>query len=189
MGSSGLSKHLKGFRVGLSHIFLNSFAAHFPSRHLRRFCVRLAGVKMGREVRFYPGFQIRAPKGVTIGEGASIGPKVLLDGRCGLEIGDGAVIAYDAVVWTQSHDYNSPDFCGKGAPVKIGPRAWICSRAIILPGVSVGEGAVVASGAVVTHDVPPYTVVGGVPACQIALREKLDYTYRYRACEDYSHLV
>ena len=63
-------------------------------------------------------------------------------------------------------------FCGKGALTEIGEYAWICSRSIILPGVKVGEGAVVASGAVVTKDVPPYTIVGGVPAKVIGKRER-----------------
>ncbi len=97
-----------------------------------------------------------------------------------MEIGENAVIAYEAIIWTLNHDYNDIHFCGKGAPVKIGAYAWICSRSIILPGVCVGEGAVVASGAVVTKDVPPYTVVAGIPAKVIGYREKKNYAYGYK---------
>lgn len=64
--------------------------------------------------------------------------------------------------------------------------AWICSRSIILPGVKVGEGAVVASGAVVTKDVPPYTIVGGVPAKVIGERKGYQYGYHFK--DDTSHL-
>jgi len=68
-----------------------------------------------------------------------------------------------------------------GAPVEIGDYAWVCSRSIILPGVKVGEGAVVACGAVVTKDVEPYTVVGGIPAKKIADRNKnLEYVPYYK---------
>ncbi|WP_370630610.1 DapH/DapD/GlmU-related protein [Mucilaginibacter sp. 21P] len=74
------------------------------------------------------------------------------------------------MIWTLHHDYNSPDFAQAGAPVVIEDYAWVCSRAIILPGVTIGRGAVVAAGAVVTRDVAPYTVVGGTPAKKIADR-------------------
>lgn len=63
--------------------------------------------------------------------------------------------------------------------VAIGDYAWICCRSIILPGITIGEGAVVASGAIVTKDVPPYTIVGGTPAKIIGYREKKAYSYGY----------
>lgn len=137
------------------------------------------GMRLEGDVRFYAGFHIREPQNITIGAGASIGPKVLLDGRKSLTIGKSAVIGYEAIIWTLNHDYNDIGFCGKGAPVSIGDYAWICSRSIILPGITIGEGAVVASGAVVTKDVPPYSVVGGIPARIIGEREKKDYRYGY----------
>lgn len=76
-----------------------------------------------------------------------------------------------------------------GGEVEIGPYAWICSRSIILPGIKIGEGAVVASGAVVTKDVPPYAVVGGVPARVIGQRERKDYDYGYVRKNDYMHFA
>jgi maltose O-acetyltransferase len=88
-----------------------------------------------------------------------------------------------------NHDYNDIHFCGKGAPVEIGKYAWICSRAIILPGITIGEGAVVASGAIVTKDVAPYTVVGGIPAKRIGNREKKLYNYGYTTENNYSHII
>ena len=115
-----------------------------------------------------------------IHRGVSIGPGVLLDARKGLEIGENTVIAYQAIIWTLNHDYNDIHFGSKGAKVKIGSYAWICSRSIILPGVTIGEGAVVASGAVVTKDVPPYKIVGGVPAKVIGERDKKLYDYGYK---------
>ncbi|MBC2722396.1 MAG: hypothetical protein HGJ97_06900 [Desulfosporosinus sp.] len=60
--------------------------------------------------------------------------------------------------------YYDVNFKSVGAPVTIDHHSWICSRAIMLPGINIGAYAVVASGAVVTKDVPPYAVVGGVPA-------------------------
>lgn len=126
------------------------------------------------------GYHIRTPKGINIEDGVSIGPKVLLDGRKGLTIGKSAVIAYEAIIWTLNHDYNDLNFCGKGAPVEIGEYAWICSRSIVLPGVKIGKGAIVASGAIVTKNVPDYAIVAGIPAKVVGQREIKNYQYGYK---------
>ncbi len=142
---------------------------------------------MSKNVRIYGGFHIREPQNIIISDGVSIGPKVLLDGRQGLKIGKSAVIAYEAIIWTLNHDYNDLYFSAKGGPVSIGDYSWICSRSIILPGVTIGEGAVVASGAVVTKDVEPYTIVGGIPAKKIGERVKKDWKYGYDQSIDIDH--
>ena len=69
------------------------------------------------------------------------------------------------------------DFCTIGAETMIEDYVWICSRSILLPGVHIGEGAVIASGAVVTKDVEPYTVVGGIPAKKIGERKNRELNY------------
>ena len=117
-----------------------------------------------------------------------IGPKCLIDARCGLTIRKNAVIAYEAIIWTLNHDYNDIMFCGKGAPTEIGEYSWVCSRSIILPGIKVGRGAVIASGAIVTKDVPPFAIVAGVPAKIIGYREEKDYCYGYHQSNDTTHL-
>ncbi len=144
---------------------------------------------MSRNVKFIGSFSIRNHKGLTLKDGVCIGPGSLLDARKGLTIEENAVIAYQAIIWTFNHDYNDINFCGKGAPVTIGAYSWICSRSIILPGVTIGEGCVVASGAIVTKDVPPYSIVAGIPAKVIGKREKKDWKYGYHANNDFSHLV
>ena len=154
---------------------------NLPSNIMRNRCLCMMGAKISKRVMLYRGFSVRAPQQLIIEDGVSIGPKVLLDARKGLVIRKNAVIAYDAIIWTLNHDYNNLHFCGKGAPVEIGEYAWICSRSIILPGLTIGEGAVVASGAVVSKDVPPYAIVGGVPAKVIGYREKKQYCYGYKA--------
>ena len=65
---------------------------------------------------------------------------------------------------TGSHDIDDPQFTADFKPIKVGHHCWLGTGAIILQGVSIGDGAVVADGAVVTKDVPPYEVWGGVPA-------------------------
>lgn len=167
--------------------FTNSFLYNFPSKRFRNHQLKRMGMTFKGDARIYAGFHIRNPKGIVLENGVSIGPKVLLDGRMGLTIKEGAVIGYGAIIWTLNHDYNDIHFCGKGAPVTIGRHAWVCSNSIILPGITIGEGAVVASGAIVTHDVPPFCVVGGVPAKVIGQRENKEYDYGYKASTDHYH--
>ena len=186
---ASIRKHFSGLKNGFKWCLSTRFIPSLPSQRMRNWGMRKMGVKMTKEVKFFENFQVRNPNNVIIEDGVSIGPRVLLDGRCGLTIHKNAVIAYDAIIWTLNHDYNDVNFCGKGAPVEIGPYAWVCSRSIILPGVKIGEGAVVASGAIVTKDVDPWTVVGGVPAKKIGERERKEYKYGYKRENDYNHFV
>ena len=138
--------------------------------------MRLLGMKIGKHVGLYTQFEIRKPSGIQIGDGSVIGNRCLLDGRRNLVIGKKVNISPEVMIWTLHHDYNDPSFKETGDKVIIHDYVWLCSRCIILPGVTIGEGAVVASGAVVTKDVEAYTVVGGIPAKKIAERTKgLDY--------------
>lgn len=87
-----------------------------------------------------------------------------------IEIGDRVAFGHEVMVLTGTHEFGGPDRRSgplTTAPVRIGSGAWIGARATILPGVAVGDGAIVAAGAVVTSNVPPHTVVGGVPAIPI----------------------
>lgn len=184
-----IKQHYHGLKNGLIWIICNDILSHFPSKRIRRLGLKFFGLKMSKNVRVYQGFHIRSPKGISIGEGSSIGPKVLLDGRSGLTIGKNVTVAYEAIIWTLNHDYNDIHFCGKGAPVVVNDYAWICSRSIILPGITIGEGAVVASGAIVTKNVPPYAVVAGIPARVIGERQKKDWEYGYKIDQDFNHFA
>lgn len=160
---------------------LNKIISFMPSRHLRIGIFRMLGAQIDNKVSLFASTNIRNISGLKIKQGTSIGPNVLLDSRKGLTIGSNVTIACGAIIWTLHHDYNARDFHTVGAPVIIEDYVWICSRAIILPGVKIGKGAVVASGAVVTCDVEPYSVVGGIPAKKIAERSKdLDYVPYYK---------
>lgn len=168
---------IKNFINAVIWWITNTFMSQFPGKGIRKGYLKLLGMKIGKKVVIYEGFHIRYPKGIVLDDGVSIGPKVLLDGRRGITIHKNVTIAYNAIIWSWNHDYNDIYFCGKGAPVTINEYAWICSRSIILPGVSIGKCAVVASGAVVTKDVPNYAIVAGVPAKIIGYRDKKNYQY------------
>lgn len=118
------------------------------------------------------GLKLRKMQGLHIGHTTNINPNCMLDTRGGqISIGNYVDIAPEVNIWTLEHDFQDPGFRSSGGPVTIGDYAWICNRAIILPGVQIGEGAVVAAGAVVTKSVAPWTVVGGVPAKPIGSRQ------------------
>ena len=95
----------------------------------------------------------------------------MFDSRGGtITLGNYVDVAPEVNIWTLEHDLNDPNFATKQGDVVIEDYAWVCNRAIILPGVRIGQGAVVAAGAVVTKDVPAWAIVGGVPAKIIGQR-------------------
>lgn len=180
---------IHGIKEGIKWNLSTRIIPNLFTQTFRNLGMRMLGVNMTKNVKFYSGFSVRNPQGLTIEDGVNIGPNVLLDARRGLTIRKNAVIAYDAIVWTLNHDYNDENFCGKGAPVEIGEYAWVCSRSIILPGVNIGKGAVVASGAIVTKDVEPYTIVAGIPAKPVGKREIKEYKYGYKYSCDHDYFV
>jgi acetyltransferase-like isoleucine patch superfamily enzyme len=165
----------------LSYVF-NRFLMYIPSCQVRLFFLRLRVAKLGKGVGLLMGLELRNGRNVFIGNRVVINRKVLLDGRGGrLVIGDDVDIAQETNIWTLEHDVHSDTHADKGGDVIIEDHAWIASRATILPGVRIGKGAVVASNSVVTKDVPPMAIVGGIPARVIGLRRsRLNYRLHFR---------
>jgi len=130
-------------------------------------------VKIAEGVRIEGGCTIWGPRRVSIGTGTVVNRGVILDGRFPLTIGNHVSISFQSMILTLQHDLADAEyFRPLGAPVSIGDHVFIGARAIVLPGVSIGDGAAVAAGAVVTGDVLPYTIVGGVPARRIGERPR-----------------
>lgn len=153
-----------------------SGVGHIPSARLRHAFYRaVMGVELGRGARINGRAEIRKGR-VRIGKNSVIGHDAILDGRLGIEIGESVNLSSEVAIWTMQHDHRDLDFRSVGGPVTVGDHAWLSFRAVVLPGVSIGPGAVVAAGAVVTGDVPPYSVVAGMPAKVIGTRPK---TLRY----------
>ena len=137
---------------------------HTPEE-IREIMGRLTGKEIASDFRLFPPFYTDFGKNITIGRDVFINSGCHFQDQGGIEIGDGALIGHNVVLATIDHDLD-PAMNRKNhyAPIKIGAHVWIGSNATILSGVSVGAWSVVAAGAVVTKDVPPMTVVGGVPA-------------------------
>jgi acetyltransferase-like isoleucine patch superfamily enzyme len=171
---------LRLFCVRVLNYLTNHVVAHVPSFMLRRLWYRHAlgidfgpgaSVLLGAHVWFFGPRETRR-RGVAIGRNSRINRDCTLDIRSGLTIGDNVSISPEVMILGGSHDYNDPSwrYVDTG-PVTIEDYVWIGSRATILPGVTVGRGAVVAVGSVVTKNVAPMTVVAGVPAKPIAIRK------------------
>jgi acetyltransferase-like isoleucine patch superfamily enzyme len=112
-----------------------------------------------------PPFTTDCGKNTRIGERVFINSGCRFQDQGGITLGDDCLIGHNVVIATLNHDLDPAERATTiPRPVVVGERTWIGAHATLLPGVTIGEGAVVAAGAVVTRDVPPRTVVGGVPA-------------------------
>ena len=149
-----------------------------PSHLFRLFFYKLAGMKIGKGSRIHIGARFFDPGNIAIGNGTIVGDNALLDGRDKLTIGSHVDIASSVMIYNSEHDVNSEDFHATTGSVTIEDYVFIGPRVIILPGVRIGQGAVVAAGAVVTKDVEEYIVVGGVPAEKIGERKAKGLHYR-----------
>lgn len=137
----------------------------------RSLVYRAFGVSVGRGVVcFGPmsfGWYGQVFENLSIGAHTFISYNVVIDTTAPVAIGEGVSIGHDVTIVTANHDASNPAFRAgavQPASVSIGSGAWICAHAKILPGVSIGDGAIVGAGAVVSRDVPAHTLVGGVPA-------------------------
>ena len=110
----------------------------------------------------------------------------ILDARAGIKIGKNVNLSSNVSIWTLQHDYRDPDFaCNPNhyGPVRIENRVWIGPNSIILRNVTIGEGAVVAAGSVVTHNIPPFELWGGVPARSLGKRpQNMRYEFKGTYC-------
>ncbi len=171
--SNRLNTILLEFQVFLLHI-----VGLLPSHDLRRFFYRLAGIEIGKGSTIHTGARFYNPANIKIGQDTIIGENAVLDGRDKLVIGSHVGIATDVMIYNSEHDIESDNFLAIHKPVLLGDYIFIGPRAIILPGVTIGRGAVIAAGAVVTKNVDPFQIVAGIPAKVIGERSRKDLHYK-----------
>ncbi len=159
---------------------VNSVIPHIPFWSWRRCLLRLVGMKIGKGSFIMRKNYLMNANLISIGKHCHINSQCILDGRGGITIGSSVSISHRVNIMTGSHDYRSRNFQGIFKPIVIEDFVWIGVGATILQGVTIGRGAVVCAGAVVTKDVPNYAVVAGVPAQTVGSRpEDLDYECRW----------
>jgi putative colanic acid biosynthesis acetyltransferase WcaF len=155
----------------------NLLITHLPGHWLRQLWLRSLGAEIGEGSILFRGTTVLGAEHLRLGERVHVGFRVVLDARGGVTVANDVTISSDSQLLTAKHDVHSVGFERQVAPVIIERHAWIATRAMVLAGVRVGAGGVVAAGAVVTRDVAPSTIVAGVPAKPIGQRGS-DLTYR-----------
>jgi acetyltransferase-like isoleucine patch superfamily enzyme len=159
----------------------NNIVGYLPFSILRIAVYRaMLGTKIGRGTNIFMRAWFDCPGGVEIGENTIVNQRCRLDGRGGLSIGNNVSIAADVIMITASHDMQSKDCKGITAAIIVHDYVFIGTRAMILPGVTLGKGSVVGAGAVVTKNVAPHDIVAGNPARVIGKRSHdLEYSASY----------
>ncbi|MBK0380658.1 acyltransferase [Mucilaginibacter segetis] len=162
--------------------FCNRWIAGIPSHTIRLFYYRrVMKYSIGENSAIFMDCTFDCTRHFSLGKNSVINGKCCLDNKSRITIGENVSVSQEVMILSADHDPDSPNFTARDLPVIIDDYVWIGSRAIILPGVHIGKGAVIAAGAVVTADVPPFAVVGGVPAKLIRHRSTdLQYEINYR---------
>lgn len=136
----------------------------------RRALLRAFGARVGRQVHIYPTVRITIPWNLAIGEQAAIGDHAILYALGPIQIGARATISQYAHLCAGTHDWRDPAMPLVKAPILVGKEAWVCANALVGPGVTVGDRAIVGAGAVTMKDVEAGMIVAGNPAKKIAER-------------------
>ena len=150
--------------------------ARWTPEHLSMFnkwrilLLRLFGAKIGTGCVIKSSCEVWQPWNLTLGDYVALGENVICYTVDQITIDSQTTVSRDVFLCCASHDISSSTMELIYAPIKIGTNAWIAARATVMPGREIGDGAVVATGAVVVKDVAPWIVVGGNPANYIQKR-------------------
>ncbi|HEV7912801.1 MAG TPA: acyltransferase, partial [Albitalea sp.] len=164
------TSHLTGQLYFIALAVLNGVHGWLPFR-VRPALYRLCRFDIARSATLQGGIRFFHIGRLSIGDGTLVNRGVYLDNRGGIRIGRQVSIAHDVRIYTMGHDVHDAGFATKANPVTIDDHAVLFAGAMVMPGVHLGQGAVVMAGAVVTKSVPPMRIVGGNPAVDIGPRE------------------
>ena len=141
----------------------------WPSSFRRALLIAF-GAKIGHNFYIRPSTNIHFPWKLTIGNNVWLGEGSTILNLAEVEIEDNVAIAHEVYIAAAGHDIFDPTFAYANKPILIRKGSWLATRSFVGPGVTIGEGAVVAAGAYAVRDVPAWTIVGGVPARTIGTR-------------------
>ncbi len=159
-------------RLLWSIVEATAFRCSFHTMYrFRASLLRAFGAKLGRGVRLRRTVHIEIPWHLDLGDGVSIGDRATLYALGPIRIGDRSFISQNAHLCAGTHDYRSPSYPLIRSPITIGSDCWIAADAFIGPGITVGNGALVAARAVVVKDVREWMIVAGNPATERKERE------------------
>jgi putative colanic acid biosynthesis acetyltransferase WcaF len=142
-----------------------------PMHAWRAALLRLFGATLGPACHFYPRSRVWAPWNLRCADHVGAADGVEIYNPSLIELGSHVILSQDSYLCGATHDYNDPCFPLVSYRMKLHPYAWICARAIVAPGLHVGEGAVLGLGSVATRDLDPWTVYSGHPAQPLRKRQ------------------
>jgi putative colanic acid biosynthesis acetyltransferase WcaF len=143
-----------------------------PFHPWRAALLRLFGARLGPHCHIYPRVRIWAPWNLECADTVAIGDDAIVYNPALVRLGSHTIVSEQAFLCGATHDYDNPSFPMIWAPIVVERYAWICARASIQMGVTIGEGTVLGLGAVATEDLEPWTVYAGIPARRIKRRER-----------------
>lgn len=165
--------------IVVSYEFIMQIIMNLPRYEIflvvKKLFLEMVGAKIGVGVVIYPGVWVAPGRNLCIGDGVDLAKDVLITTSGGVFIGDRTLIGYRTQILSSNHSIPPvgepiPISGDVHKPIKIGSDVWIGASCIITAGVTIGDGAVVAAGSVVTRDVGSNSIVGGVPAKIIRMR-------------------
>jgi acetyltransferase-like isoleucine patch superfamily enzyme len=175
-----MTSYTKRLLLALREYFCNHLIMNIPSYTIRHFYLRnICNIRIGHDSSVHMSCFITGNK-IEIGNNTVVNRQTYLDGRFPLRIGNNVNISHQALIHTLTHDPQDSGFKGVAKPVTIEDDVWIGTRAILLPGVTIGKGAIVGAGAVVTKSISEYAIAVGNPAREIKKRNSnLVYRTKY----------
>lgn len=143
-----------------------------PMHRWRNGLLRLFGARLDGLCHIYPTAKIWAPWNLACEELATIADGAEIYNPSPVWLGSHAIVSQGAFLCAASHDYTRPEFPMISAPIRVGPYAWICARAVVQMGVTVGERAILGLGAIATRDLEPWGIYAGLPARKVKERPR-----------------
>ncbi|HEX3722576.1 MAG TPA: WcaF family extracellular polysaccharide biosynthesis acetyltransferase [Nitrolancea sp.] len=144
--------------------------SQIPGSAHRRWVLRIFGARIGKGVTIKPGVRIKFPWRLTVGDHSWLGEDVWIDNLVEVDIGSHCCISQAAFLCTGNHDWTASSFDLRAEPIRIRDGAWIAARSVVAPGVTVGEGGVLAIGSVATRNLEAWSINAGSPAKKVGSR-------------------
>lgn len=160
---------------------LNVIISNLPISPLRHaYYKHVCGMTIGSNTQIWMGARFTGDRmhHINIGNRCSIPYNSFWVVGDNITVGDNVVFGHNVSLYTSDHDPDDPKFARRNAPIDIHDWTWIGSQVMIMKGVTIGEGAVVAAGSIVAEDVAPHTIVAGRPARFVRERGTRDFTYK-----------
>ena len=143
-----------------------------PLHPWRAMLLRAFGAKMGKKCHFYPGSRVWAPWNLACADQVTAANGAEIYNPAPMHIGSHAILSQGAYLCGATHDMDDPSFPLLAYTTSIGSYGWVCARAVVSPGVNLGDGAVLGLASVATRDLEPWCVYAGVPAVKIRDRNR-----------------